>query len=166
MCWVNFPPVTGGGKFAAGFLGWALCLAAWLMLSTMAAIGAPAQPITDVGVDVTFDFDNDGERDATYEHQSINITQGAEPYYRVTYFVRNAPNLRFVRATPQRIGMQAGELILATSPEHVNTGKENTLPCSHTMPNPYSAIGFSTTIPLAERTCFSPTRPRCWLVSG
>ena len=124
MCWVNFPPVTGGGKFAAGFLGWALCLAAWLMLSTMAAIGAPTHPITDVGVDVTFDFDNDGERDATYEHQGMP-NGGDTSYYTVVFFLRPLSQLRLVQASKQQIDYRIGEQVSAASLTHVNSGNGN-----------------------------------------
>lgn len=121
---VSIPPGTGGGSPAAVLLGWAFCLTAWLLLSSVAAIGAPAQPITDVGVDLTFDFDNDGERDATYEHQGM--PNGVDTnYYTVVFFLRPSSQLRLVNASNQQIDFRIGEQVSAISLLHLNSGSGN-----------------------------------------
>lgn len=84
-----------------------------------------AQPVTDSGVGVALDFDGDTETDAAYEHQSVNITQGTEPYYRVTFFLRNSPQLRFVRTSKQRIDFLTGNAVSLTSQAYVGPGGGN-----------------------------------------
>ena len=126
MCWVNFPPVTGGGSSAAVLLGWAFCLTAWLLLSSVAASAAPGQPITDVGVDVVFDFDGDAETDATYEHIAHNSPQPPrEAYYTIAFFLRNTSPLRFVRAAAQRSDFQPDEVISSLNAVYVSPGDDN-----------------------------------------
>ena len=120
-------PGTGGDRPAAVFLVWVSRLAVWLMLSTMAAIGAPAQPITDVGVDAIFDFDADGTTDATYEHISVNTTQGNEPYYTVGFFLRNTSHLRFIRASTQRIDLRSTDIVSSVNSAYVNPGEDNSV---------------------------------------
>ncbi len=113
-------------KLASLFFQFTAVLTASLLLSSVAAIGAPAQPITDVGVDVTFDFDGDGERDATYEHQGMP-NGGDTSYYTVVFFLRPLSQLRLVQASKQQIDYRIGEQVSAASPAHVNLGGGNSV---------------------------------------
>jgi hypothetical protein len=120
---VSIPPVTGGGSSAAVLLGWAFCLTTWLLLSSVAAIGAPAQPITDVGVDVTFDFDGDGNPDCDYEHIADNAPQPPrDAYYTVSFFLRNTAHVRFVRFSKQRIDFALEDTVSPTSQAYLGPG--------------------------------------------
>lgn len=114
-------------KAASSSFQSSVVLAAWLLLSPAAASAAPAQPVTDSGIETAFDFDGDGTTDATYERHGVNIRPGGEPYYRVSFSAKNTAQLRFVRGSAQRIDLTPRQTVSVSNPVHVNVGEGNSV---------------------------------------
>ncbi len=102
-----------------------LRISALVVLLELIQLPTRSQPVTDTGVDITFDFDSDGERDATYEHQGFNFRPGAEPYYNVNFYLRNTTHCRFVRVSKQRIDFATGNAVSPAAQVYVGPGEGN-----------------------------------------